>query len=585
MSRVQRLQRHVIEPLFASLSDAADERPAPGQPALPLAVRRNRRERAQLRLAQALASRGVDLVPEAMRTDLAALCQAWAAQGFADAFPEVEAFEIRCAEELDQALLAIEPEAPDQDDPDLLQAVFEPVADPALLSAERAYRQIVLDGYGRIELRWIGAQAEPVLLRIDQLYAPLSLVLQGGGGAPVPAPALLAEAAHTLITGGPGSGKTTLLTYLAARAAAGGLRSMGQSLPPEPVPFLIPVRWLSGYRPRLDPEALGRATGCTPDFVAQALSSGRALVLLDGMDECPKENAGRLWASLGELAARHPDNRILCTARPESLPDLLPLLPFSDIQVAGLCPLGLHDPHAAPGPAPADQTADQLLCRWYLCAERLTQQSEELAQARAQAGAQSLREQILRLPMARELAAVPGLLVLLCALHRHRGGHLPEGASELLAGCLDLLLRAPRLRALEPAQRTALLADLAAFLHRARAVEVPAEWVAERLGAALSAYGRDPGEAAPLLHELMEGSGLLCERTPGHLSFRHLVFQRYLTALSWVLSGKYDLRPATASDPWWREVIVLCAAVPGADRGRLLQWIEKTPERSSNSGM
>lgn len=584
MNRVQRLQRHVIEPLFTTLPGAEEER----APAVPLAVRRNRRERAQLRLAQALASRGVDLVPEAMRADLLALCQAWAAQGFADSFAEVEAFEVRCAEELDQALLAIEPEAPELD-LDLLQAVFEPVADPALLSAERAYRQIVLDGYGRIELRWVVSQAEPVLLRIDQLYAPLSLVLpgpgpEGGQGrAPIPAPDLLAEAAHTLITGGPGSGKTTLLTYLAARAAAGGLRSTGQSLPQEPVPFLIPVRWLNFYRPRLDAEALARATGCTPDFVAQVLSSGRALVLLDGVDECPRESAGRLWSSLGELCARHPDNRLLCTARPESLPDLLPLLPLSDIQVAALCPLTIPGPGPGPEPA-ADQAADQLICRFYLCAERLTQQSEEQAQARAQGGAQSLREQLLCRPMARELATVPGLLVLLCALHRHRGGHLPEGGGELLAACLDLLLQAPRLRALETPQRTALLADLAAFLHRARAVEVPTEWVAGRLGAVLSALGRDPGEAAPLLHELVDGGGLLCERTPGHLSFRHPVFQRYLTALSWVLTGKYDLRPATVGDPWWREVIVLCAAVPGADRERLLEWLEKTPERSPSSG-
>jgi len=116
------------------------------------------------------------------------------------------------------------------------------------------------------------------------------------------------------VLGDPGAGKTTLLRHLAATLSA------------EHNPPWIPVyeslpRWLREAQPlpqRLE-RRLRRAGHPAQGFSAlceQLAADGRLLILLDGLDEVPKEQRTEAEELLGDLAARWARTPIVVASRP-----------------------------------------------------------------------------------------------------------------------------------------------------------------------------------------------------------------------------------------------------------------------------
>ena len=116
------------------------------------------------------------------------------------------------------------------------------------------------------------------------------------------------------LLGDPGAGKTTLLRYLAASLAAED-----------------PPRWIPVYEslPRWMPEAqplpqrvecrLRRAGHPYEGFATlcdQLARDGRLLVLLDGLDEVPREQRCEAEELLRDLAARWPHAQLVVASRP-----------------------------------------------------------------------------------------------------------------------------------------------------------------------------------------------------------------------------------------------------------------------------
>jgi hypothetical protein len=289
----------VLDAIFA---DAPEAPRASGD--LPEVVRKNRRERARRRLLDALMARGPYPVPEGLRGELRALVERWGQKGFEDAFPEADAFEIRCAEE---------------------RAVIEAAArgdeEARFAAAERAYRREIEARYGQIEIRGLQLSAR-VRQDLEIAYVPLHVEepseepraakpRKGAGkrprsGATAPeaeaasamlhalerprvlATDVLVSHRRLLIIGEPGSGKSTLLAYLATRAARGELTTSTQGRDRASIPFVVPVRALQ--EAAATPEEIARAAGAEAWFVEAALQRGRALLLIDGLDEartCP----------------------------------------------------------------------------------------------------------------------------------------------------------------------------------------------------------------------------------------------------------------------------------------------------------
>jgi hypothetical protein len=136
----------------------------------------------------------------------------------------------------------------------------------------------------------------------------------------VRAEAALAENSRTLLRGEAGSGKTTLLQWLAITAARGAFSGPLVDWNGY-VPFLVRLRSYAD-RPLPQPQQLlaGIADPLVnllpPAWVHRQLDSGRALLLVDGVDELvsAQRPAVRRW--LQSLLAEYPQVRVVVTARP-----------------------------------------------------------------------------------------------------------------------------------------------------------------------------------------------------------------------------------------------------------------------------
>ncbi len=160
---------------------------------------------------------------------------------------------------------------------------------------------------------------------------PLSQALSGGS--------------DLVLVGHPGCGKTFALAQLASQVAR---REPSSGLPIDSLPFLFHVADLDlplkNPPSRCCAEALlnpiiemlaERAAlidlSRLPDFIRQAFSEGRALFLLDGLDELPPEEIKAAADYLNQLKQSYPATRLVTTACPECLDGLLDLnfIPFS----------------------------------------------------------------------------------------------------------------------------------------------------------------------------------------------------------------------------------------------------------------
>ena len=152
-------------------------------------------------------------------------------------------------------------------------------------------------------------------------------------------PQALAGGINLVVMGRPGYGKTVALAYLASLAAR---RDPTSGLPSETVPILVHVADVG--LPLKNPDALlnpiietiaervpVRDLPRLPDFIQRIFREGRALFLLDGLDELPPGDLKAALAYLDQLKQSYPATRFVTTACPDCLDGLagLNFAPFT----------------------------------------------------------------------------------------------------------------------------------------------------------------------------------------------------------------------------------------------------------------
>lgn len=372
---------------------------------------------------------------------------------------------------------------------------------------------------------------------------------------PRPADRALAGSHRVLLRGEAGSGKSTLVQWLAVTAARQELVPQMEYLA-DRIPFVLPLRTLTRHGERL-PDAQGflTAAGCPigglqPEgWAHRVLAAGRALVLVDGIDEIPDQERERArdWLR-GLMAVYDGDNRWLVTSRPSAVgADWLAEEGFTELTLSAM--------------SPADIAT--FVKRWHQAARTGTGDDADLQKYEAQ-----LLTAVRTKPDLGRLATNPLMCGLICALHRDRRGYLPLGRKDLYEAALSMLLsrrdrerdmKVPDLRE-EP--QLDLLQRLAYWLIKNGRTEMDRSQAEGIIARALPSVPEAAalGGAPVVFEHFLQRSGLLREPAPDTVHFVHRTFQDFLGARAAVEEGDFGLLTKHADDDQWEDVIRMAVA-------------------------
>ncbi|MEV6757705.1 NACHT domain-containing protein [Streptomyces sp. NPDC051214] len=379
-----------------------------------------------------------------------------------------------------------------------------------------------------------------------------------------------------LLRGDAGSGKTTLLQWLAVNAAN---RSFQADLNEwnALVPFVLPLRRYANTDlpspSRFFPTVGTLLCEEMPDkWVHRILRTGRALILIDGVDELPDEqrDVARNW--LRELIATYPDALYVVTSRPAAAE--VDWLSEDGFAVLDLLPMNQKD-------------VENFVQHWHDAArdgECDEAELETLNQGEADLIASIQEERQLR-----RLSSNPLLAALLCTLNRDRHSQLPRDRMELYRAALDLLLlrrdRERRIDYPQPAhlgdsQKKSILGGFAHWLIRNGLTDASREQAIKQVGISLQSMPAVDSDADTLFDYLLIRSGCLRRPVPGRVDFIHRTFQEYLAAARIVEIDDFDNLLANAHLDQWHEVFVMAVGhARPRERSILLSGLIRRGER------
>lgn len=491
---------------------------------------------------------------------------------------------------------------------------FRPDFTGDLQQATQSYLTFLYDQHCYLSLKGLGVSDRvPLRLPLLDLYIPLRVRLELPRGEtwqeevrlagrrlsaeemqqmrlsePQPVLDVLKEHAGLVLLGDPGAGKSTFLKYLTLQMALGQGEELGLG---GRLPVLVPLaayaNALEDADIRLDDfiaDYFCHTCGDLPvgDMLRDALKAGRALVLLDGLDEVKVLS---MRSTVVERAMafynfhRRAGNKFVLTSRIVGYREVRP-------SAQGLVEGTLVDLD--------DEEIAGFVERWTAALERQAQGPESaVARAEAEREQRELLFAIQNNPGVRQLAANPLLLTILAVMKR-QGVTLPDRRVELYDQYVKTMLsvwnRARSLTGraagpeLDVVQTVRILAPLALWMHQVN----PGVGLVKRedLRRRLEDIYRERGEADPeaaarvFLADVHEHTGLLLERGPGEYGFIHLTFEEYLAGVAIALRGQGNAQalleqilPA-AGQPAWREALLL-----SINYVALIQQLDKVAEQ------
>ncbi|MFJ4779667.1 NACHT domain-containing protein [Streptomyces sp. NPDC088762] len=447
--------------------------------------------------------------------------------------------------------------------------------DGAAYAFEERYARYVADTHGRLQLFGLTLSRSRREWPLDVAYISLAVagdqpMLPGEPElhqVPVRAEQALASADRVLLRGPAGSGKSTLVQWLALNAARRTDGPWSTS-----VPFVLRLRSFTSSGDLPLPEDFLRACGvplsAPPGWVEDLMLSGRALVLVDGVDEVPQRLRARTETWLRSLVSAFPKARYVVTTRPSAVPeDWLAGLGFATHSMLAM----------------EQKDIRAFVTHWHAAA-RAEGQEVDVYEA-------SLLEAVASRRDLARLATNPLMCALLCALNQDRRMQLPRARKELYDAALDMLLvRRDTEREiggvegvyLTRDEQIVLLQRFAYWLIRNGQVEAGRDEAVELVGEWLEAMPqvREQGGAEQVFSHLLIRSGLLLEPAPGSVVFVHRTFQDYLGAKAAVESRDFGVLVKNAQDDTWDDVVRMAVGHARPDeRVRLLRGLLRRADK------
>ncbi|WP_258903339.1 NACHT domain-containing NTPase [Actinokineospora sp. UTMC 2448] len=360
------------------------------------------------------------------------------------------------------------------------------------------------------------------------------------------------EPAFLAVVGPPGSGKTTLLRHTARRACDSRKRRRS-------IPVLVVLRehWETIRNGRslahLITSSLGALSAhAPPGWADHHLLQGHCLVLFDGIDEIARVEDRKAVANWIERQSReYPRNDFVLTSRPQG---------YREAQVDGAQVLQTL-------PFTVDQVR-AFVHGWYLAVERLEASDPlDAVKTRSAAAAEDLLTRLESVPALVELTPNPLLLTMIANVHRFRGA-LPGSRADLYREMCEVALwrrnEAKGLpQQLSGNKREVVLRALAYRMMEAGVQVWPRDLVLAEFVRVLRRFTTTQG-AEQVLADITS-NGLLVELEADQLAFAHLTFQEYLAAAYVRDAHLVDALAERVDDSWWRETILLYAAMVRGD--------------------
>ncbi len=373
-------------------------------------------------------------------------------------------------------------------------------------------------------------------------------------GERVPGLEIVTDGCKVMCLGAPGSGKTTYLYYVAIQCNKGELQA-------NRVPIFITLSEFTDTiknQPELSLlnyiENLFHTEGIEqPQAIETIITQGRALILLDGLDEVPKDFSKLVLSRIREFC-KYRKNSIIITCRTNALDYDFSVLKFTQVIVADF-----------------EQPQIEIFAnKWFVAGAKNDKQAE---QVRAKEFIEKLG-----LPehkRIRDLAVTPILLNFTCLIFKNNLGEFPKNRSELYQRGINILLeewdvergieRDEVYGKLDLEGRKALLTHVAKvsfeenryFFKQEEIEKYIADYLRTLPHAQIDSLQRD---SRAVLKSIVVQHGLLMERAPEIYSFSHLTFQEYFTAKwfcdradcqGWEGLVKY------ITEKHWREVFLL----------------------------
>jgi len=454
------------------------------------------------------------------------------------------------------------------------------------------YLQALANQYGDLEqfglsdvpeaLRWQPVDSTYVSLVSTEVLSPQDLaeIAHAGRGAAgelrsltgQPIERAISEAAvgnaavRLIVSGLAGSGKTTLLRWIAVKVAMSAHNP--SALPDElrslagRIPFLVNLRtaFTAGAETSSGLSLLTRdiQTLADPpgDWAASVRDQGRALILVDGLDELPPDRRASAIDWLAAMLNGPSVAPLVLTSRPEAIDALrLSKLGFSAVQLQTLRPEQLQ----------------RIVTSWF---DAIISGSPRHAQHYARRRNELLRDLGTNISL-RQLADTPLMAAMLCAYYADGASAAPLGRVELVSKVTDVLLdKRERSRGLIPVEFRALgtrkkqeaLSHIAyeMFVRGASSVRL-----VQALGDSENTAPSDETSHTvaldePLTAYLVERSVIFTQVAHEDGQFVHRLFLEYLAAVRYLNSGDVnDLMSRFGQPGWYNVVAFFCAIAPG----------------------
>jgi hypothetical protein len=375
-------------------------------------------------------------------------------------------------------------------------------------------------------------------LRMDDVYVPLRTAHAGGREEDVDAAAALLATRRAMVIGSPGSGKSMLLRHLALRLVRTHPSVLWRQLP-----VLLELHRLNDPGTGLEDQLVRQLDRDgfphAERFLLRALDAGQVVVLLDGLDEVGSGERRRVVQEIRDFLTRYDRCRVVVTCRTAVYRGELRDHADRTFEVqelsAHLIRRFLHNWPGMPGTG----TIEQLM--------------------------RALQEAPRIMALARNPLLLTIIAYLYTEVYESSARRLPHSRLEFYNDATNVLLRrwhGERNRYAAPEKR-AVLQHLALFNQDRPAagddrLTVEYRVVLAEIGKVLPTLNRQPDEAAAILDEIVERSGLLLAVDGGErYQFAHLTLQEYFAARE--LEGDpAGLLDRFQADPTlWREPLLL----------------------------